>query len=184
MDPGCEHRGRLQALLKAFGVEIWYIGAWNRHQLGRGERQGAILKDIMKHTIQERQLHGVESLEMLVLEATSVKNNRVHHGGFTPSQWVLGRLPLETDALTNLHADNHLGVHQEIEDGTSIFSKQMQIRNAARQAFAQIDSASRVRAAMLRKPTPSRGPFVVGDLVCFYRKAGKRGSGNGLGPRG
>ncbi|CAE7947914.1 RE2, partial [Symbiodinium sp. KB8] len=182
MDRGCENRGRLQAMLKAFGVEIRYIGLESPFQLGRGERQGSILKDIMRHTIAERQLHGVESIEMLVIEATSVKNNRIHHGGFTPSQWVLGRLPLESDALTNLGADGHLGLHQEIEDGSSTFAKQLQIRNAARQAFAQTDSASRIRSAMLRKATPVRGPYVVGDLVCFHRKDRKNSQGKWYGP--
>ncbi|CAE7670799.1 RE2 [Symbiodinium microadriaticum] len=182
MDRGCENRGRLQAKLKAFGVEIRYVGLESPFQLGRGERQGSILKDIMRHTIAERQLHGVESIEMLVIEATSVKNNRIHHGGFTPCQWVLGRLPLESDALTNLGADGHLGVHQEIEDGSSTFAKQLQIRNAARQAFAQTDSASRIRSAMLRKSTPARGPYVVGDLVCFHRKDRKNSQGKWYGP--
>ena len=185
MDRGCENRGRLQHLLRTFGVEIRYIGLESPFQLGRGERQGSILKSIMKHTISERQLHGVESMEMVATEGASIKNNRVHHGGFTPSQWVLGRMPLETDALTNNEADHYLGVHQEIHDGMGSFAKQLQIRNAARQAFAQTDSASRIRAAMLRKSTPARGPYVVGDLVCFYKRGGNRkgqGQGKWYGP--
>ena len=75
---------------------------------------------------------------MLAIEAASVKNKPVHHGGFTPSRWVLGRLSIETDALTNnFDADHYLGVHQQIEDGASALPGSSKISNAARQAFAQ-----------------------------------------------
>ena len=43
-------------------------------------------------------------MNILLPEATFVKNNRVSHGGFTPSQWTLGKLPLEVDSLTQENA--------------------------------------------------------------------------------
>ena len=46
----------------------------------------------------------------------------------------------------------------------------MIIRGAARESFAQADSSRRLRSALLRKSTPSRGPFLMGDLVCYHKK--------------
>ncbi|CAE7746374.1 unnamed protein product, partial [Symbiodinium necroappetens] len=154
LDRGTENRGKFQAMAK-------------------GERQGSILKDIMKRVVAARQLTGREAMEMLVTEATSVKNNRLHHAGFTPSQWVLGRLPTEVDSLTATGSEKFLGQQQEIEDGETAFAKRMALCGAAREAFAQTDSSDRVRSALLRKSVPMRGPFVQGDLVCFYRRAGR-----------
>ena len=96
-------------------------------------------------------------VEYALSECTAMKNNRVHHGGFTPSQWVLGGLPDEIDSLTSEGREARLGQHQEILDGATEFAKKMTIRAAAREAFSQVDSSQRIRAAMLRKSTPQRG---------------------------
>ena len=172
LDRGSENRGKFQAMLKSHGTLLRYTGLESPFQLGRGERQGAVMKDIMRRVVASRQLQGQEAMEMLGVEAATVKNNRLHHAGFTPSQWVLGRLPPEVDSLTSPLAPDRLGQHQEIHDGQTAFARQAAIRSAARQAFSQADSSERIRAALLRKSVPMRGPFVQGDLVCFRRKAG------------
>ncbi|CAE7438454.1 unnamed protein product [Symbiodinium microadriaticum] len=67
------------------------------------------------------QLAGREAMEMLVVEATSVKNNRLpdrlHHAGFASFQWVLDRLPAEAGSFTATGGAKCLGQHQETEDG-------------------------------------------------------------------
>jgi hypothetical protein len=50
-------------------------------------------------------------MRMVVTECAFVKNNRVNHGGFSPSQWVLGRLP-EVCSLTAERSKGELCVHQ------------------------------------------------------------------------
>lgn len=50
------------------------------------------------------------------------------------------------------------------------FTKSLEIRQAAKIAFAKVDSSRRVRAALLRKAVPLRGPYCAGDLVCFHRR--------------
>ncbi|CAE7802548.1 RE1 [Symbiodinium sp. CCMP2592] len=109
LDRGTENRGKFQSMIKSHGTLLRYVGLESPFQLGRGERQGAILKDIMKRVVASRQLSGDDSMELL------------HHAGFTPSQWVLGRLPKEIDALTSAESDRYLGQHQEILDGESTF---------------------------------------------------------------
>ena len=182
LDRGTHNRGVFQEMLRSRGVELRYTGLEAGHHLGRGERQGGLMKSMMKHIIHERQLRGRQSIEFVVSETAEVKNSRLHVGGFAPAQWVLGRLPKDLDSLTALGAEHRLGTHQEILDGTSSFAHRMEIRMAAKQAFTFHDSAQRLRASMLRKATPTRGPFVTGDLVCFHRKQGARVGQRWFGP--
>ena len=114
VDRGLHNRGRFAQLMSFHGIQIRFIGVEAHHQLGRGERQGHILKQIIHHAVESRQLVGLHAFELLLPECVFVKNNRLHHGGFTPSQWTLGRLPLEVDALTSEDAGRYLGSHQEI----------------------------------------------------------------------
>lgn len=140
------------------------------------------MKEIAKSAIEERQVVGVYDMKMLVMECAMVKNNKINHHGFTPSQWVLGRLPTDLTSLTSEDADaTGLGVQAEIMEPEDIFSRQLEIRQAAKQAFAKVDSSRRIRAALLRKSVPLRGPYSSGDLVCFYRRGRWHGPGRIIG---
>ena len=119
---------------------------------------------------------------MLISEVAMVKNCRVNHHGFTPIQWVLGKLPKEVTSLTSEHAEGRdLGVQEEVQEPEDIFSRQLQIRQAAKVAFAKADSSRRIRSALLRKAVPLRGPYVPGDLVCFHRRNRWHGPGRVIG---
>ena len=72
-------------------------------------------------------------------------------------------MPLEVDSLTSEESRRFLGTHQEVLDGETAFARQMQLRQAAKEAF--IDASQRLRASMLRKTTPTRGLFLAGDLA-------------------
>ena len=92
VDRGLHNRGRFSELLTYHGVQMRFIGVEAHHQLGRGERQGGILKHLLQHVVEARQLTGLRALELLLPEAVFIKNNRIHHRGFTPSKWTLGKL--------------------------------------------------------------------------------------------
>lgn len=110
-------------------------------------------------------------IKPLIGETCLVKNSRINHRGFTPYQWVLGKLPVDETSLTSEEAEGrYLGVHEEVLDPEDEFSYRLQVRQAAKLAFAKVDSQQRVRAALLRKSVPLRGPFSPGDLVCFFRR--------------
>ncbi|CAE7224139.1 RE2, partial [Symbiodinium sp. CCMP2456] len=182
LDRGLENRGQLQKLMTAHGVLLRYIGVESPYQLGRGERHGGILKEVIKALVTSRQLRGRQNMEFAVTESVGIKNHRVNHNGFSPSQWVLGRNPPDLESLTTLVPEAKLGIHQEILDGETSFAQQMMIRGAAKEAFSQVDSSQRIRAAMLRKSTPGRGPFHMGDLVCFHRRQGGKAGWKWFGP--
>ena len=182
LDRGLENRGQLQKLMTAHGVQLRYIGVESPWQLGRGERHGGLLKEVIKAVVTSRRLRGRQNMEFVVTESVGIKNHRVNHNGFSPSQWVLGRNPPDLESLTALLPEAKLGVHQDILDGETSFAQQMMVRGAAKEAFSRVDSSQRTRAAMLRKSVPGRGPFHMGDLVCFHRRQGSKAGWKWFGP--
>ena len=50
------------------------------------------------------------------------------------------------------------------------FMIQLLIRQAAKEAFMQVDSSQKIRKAMLRKAAPIRGPDRIGNMVNFERR--------------
>ena len=86
-------------------------------------------------------------------------------GGFSPSQWLLGkqiRLPgdLALDRMTPAQLDGH-------DD----FEMTLKRRNAAKQALLQAETDRKLRRAMLRKYQGTNLPLEVGQLCFFWRDA-------------
>ena len=81
---------------------------------------------------------------------------KLNHLGFTPYQWVLGKLPIDATSLIDEEADGRfLGVHEEIQEPEDEFGLRLQIRQAAKMAYTKVDSSRRVRSALLQKPSQS-----------------------------
>ena len=184
VDRGVHNRGHFASMLQAYGIKLRFAALESPFQHGRTERQGGLLKTLIKSVVEEKQVIGVQGMQMVLSEVITVKNNRLHHSGFTPSQWVLGRLPREVCSLTHEDSEDFLGVHQGVDCPMDQFAMQLQIRQAAKEAFTQADASQKVRSALLRKSTPMRGPYQIGDLVSFIRKGKWYGPGRIIGREG
>ena len=184
-DRGVHNQGRFRDLLRIHGIQLRYAGLEAPYQIGRTERQGGILKEIIKSAVEEQQVIGVQDMKMLVMECTMVKNARLNHHGFSPAQWVLGQLPRETTSLTSEEATTrNLGGQEDVMDSEDIFARQLVIRQSAKMAYGKVDSSRRIRAALLRKSVPLRGPYAPGDLVCFHRRGRWHGPARIIGKEG
>ncbi|CAK8996233.1 Retrovirus-related Pol polyprotein from transposon RE2 (Retro element 2) (AtRE2) [Includes: Protease RE2 [Durusdinium trenchii] len=87
--------------------------------------------------MEERNIIGAHNVT-LISETCGVKNMRVNHQGFTPYQWVLGKLPVDETSLTSEEAEGrYLPVQEEIEESEDTFALRLQIRQAAKMAFIQ-----------------------------------------------
>ena len=176
VDQGVHNKGKVSALMKSHNVEVRQVGVGAPHQLGVGERQGGLLKAIMKTAIVEKEITGAEAINWLCAEATRTKNCLVNHGGFSPSQWVLGQTPVDVTSMIDGEPEQSLGLQQQLVDATGDesyqdkFTRQLVIRQAAKEAYMKVDSSVKLRKALLRKSVPMRGPFVTGDLVMFRRR--------------
>ena len=187
-DRGVHNQGRFRDLLRIHGIQLRFAGVESPFQIGRTERQGGILKDVIKTAVEEQQIIGVQDMKMLVMECAMVKNDRLNHHGFSPSQWVLGKLPRDVTSLTSEEAEaGALGVQEEVLQAEDVFARQLEVlevRQSAKMAFSKVDSSRRIRAALLRKSVPLRGPYNMGDLVCFYRRGRWHGPARIIGREG
>eukprot|EP00435_Cladocopium_sp_Y103_P066563 s466_g28.t2 len=175
-DQGVHNSGKVRGLLLAHGVDVRRIGAQAPHQLGIGERHGGLMKTIMKKAIHNRQLIGADAISALCAETARIKNVTINFGGFSPAQWVLGHTPTDWSSLVSHDGESQLGVHQNLVDmeeektPQESFMIQLLIRQAAKEAYMQVDSCQKIRKAMLRKAAPIRGPYRIGNMVNFERK--------------
>ena len=99
-------------------------------------------------------------------EALSTKNSQRRIKGFTPCQWVFGKLPREPGMASGEKMD--MGVIEAMADERHEFARVNEVREAARKTFIKEDLSRRVAKALLRKAAPINKEYgVVGDLVCF-----------------
>ena len=176
-DQGVHNRGKMLALLLSHGVQIRQTAAHAPHQLGVGERQGGLVKQVMKKAIHQRQLVGAEAIQLLCAESARVKNNLLNHGGYSPTQWVMGFQPLDPTSLMDSDFYEQIGVHQSLVDCADAeegfqdrFQRQLLMRQFAKEAYMKANASMKIRKSMLRKSVPLRGPYRPGDLVAFKKK--------------
>ena len=101
-------------------------------------------------------------------EVTAVVNKKNRTGGFSPSQWVLGKMPRY--GAGEQGSDELAGQYGSLEDRigpTTIFGERMAIRHEAKKAYVYADSSEKIAKAMLRKTAPKIGDYRVGDLISF-----------------
>ena len=96
----------------------------------------------------------------------------IRRGGFSPSQWVVGRAPggfghvLDEDELGRLGVlEAQTGPHGE-------FALKSAYRLTARKAYVKEDCARRAAKLLLRTRAPLPGNYSAGDMVCFRKEQG------------
>ena len=112
---------------------------------------------------------GKDDVKKAMLEAHVAKNEFMRVGGFSPTQWVLGRLPRAVGHVLDEEELGQLGVLSGRLDATTAFGKQAEFRHTARKAFVHEDCSRRVRKTVLRKgassrQVPGRRPGTLQDL--------------------
>jgi len=148
-DRGLHNRGEFAEGLAARGCIITNIGVESPEQLGRIERHGGLLKAMVAKTIAEIQAVGEDLMTQILTQRVTAKNSMSRVRGFTPSQWVLGRIPREPGtAMEEEWCD--LGVLEMASDPNPECGKIASIREAARKPFIRADLSSRVSRAILR----------------------------------
>ena len=176
-DRGTHNRGALAKACRANGTYIRPVGVEAPEQIGRGERHGGVWKKDLKHVVKEHNVTGKEQMKIAASVAIETKNNFLRVGGFSPSQWVLGKSPRGVGrAISDEDEIGMLGVLEDAQDGTTLFGLQAQYRLSAQKAFIHMDCSRRFAASQLRKAVPLPGPYKVGDYVCYKQEQHTDGS--------
>ncbi|CAE7692632.1 RE1 [Symbiodinium sp. CCMP2592] len=166
-DRGLYNRGAFAHGLSSHGVQIRQAGLESPEHIGKCERHGGIIKRAFKRLVKDHNVVGKDDVKVAMLEAQVAKNEFMRVGGFSPTQWVLGRLPRGVGHVLDEEELGQLGVLSGRLDATTAFGRQAEFRHTARKAFVHEDCSRRVRKTVLRKSAPLPGKYQAGDLVCY-----------------
>ena len=173
-DRGLHNRGILAKYLDEHGIQSYHVPLESPEELGRVERHGGLLKAMFRKVAAETSCSSKEQVESILTEVTSTKNDMSKAGGFSPSQWVMGKAPRDMPSLMSEERFAELGVIEARHDPTSIFALQHLARTEARKAYVHLDCSRRVQRAMSKNVSGFHREHAIGDLVVF-RKDNNRG---------
>jgi len=92
-DRGLHNRGKFSRKLGSKGISIRNIALESPEQLGRTERHGDIWKALAKRVINAQRVEGEAQMKIMATELNPTVNDGMRKGGFSCSQWVLGKFP-------------------------------------------------------------------------------------------
>eukprot|EP00435_Cladocopium_sp_Y103_P002384 s4317_g1.t1 len=158
--------------LQSFDIQSIVIPAEAHWQLGKCERHGAILQDMLNKYQMEQPIVNQDDLEKVLCQCTAAKNSLSRCRGYSPELLVLGKsrhLPASVSNDEDTPADfmpEDVGGNHEM----SQFHKNLQMRERARIAFIRTDHDLKLRRSLLRRARPERCQAQVGQWVMFWRE--------------
>ena len=170
-DRGTHNRGVFAHTLGQKGVRINPAALESPEQIGRVERRNQTLKQMLNKVIKETSAVGRQQVDMALTECITAINELSRHGGFAPVQWVLAKFPRQPATMGDEEERHDIGAIQAHVDGPTEFAIQSKYRLEAREAFIKWDCGSRIQRGYLRNAAPVPGPYKVGDIVSYCRRA-------------
>jgi hypothetical protein len=171
LETGFVSKEFVQALGEA-GIQLAPIAGQAHWQNGKIERHGAILKEMMKKTIQQTEASGEEELTWLGIEITGAKNSLIREHGFSPSQLLFGREPRYYGEI--VRNGEPCSFHFEVGNSGSQVARRMRFRYNARQSFVQAQASEMLNRTARNKTRPWVDPQ-IGDTCFFFRELRKKG---------
>ena len=164
--------------LQSLDVKSVIVPAEAHWQLGRCERHGAILQNMLDKYQKDQPIRNPQDLREALLQCVQAKNSMSRIHGYTPEILVLGRSRHAPACNSNEQtgSSDWMVPDQDTEvplEG-SRFLENLARREAARKAFVSADHDQKLRRALLRQSRPNRGSFDKGQWVMFWR-SGKTG---------
>eukprot|EP00439_Symbiodinium_sp_Y106_P072081 s1917_g13.t1 len=92
-DRGLHNRIVLAQFCAAHGIQVSHAPLETPEAIGRVERHGGALKAKARKVVAQTQAVGQGQLQTVLDEFCLTKNSMLRHGGYSPSQWVLGKTP-------------------------------------------------------------------------------------------
>ena len=136
-------------------------------QLGRVERHGAILQNMLGKMYVDKPFQTQPEFERALIQLCSAKNAMSRVKGYTPEILVLGKSRRLPGSITD---DTEVGSNvTALQTESAQFREQLEIREAARRAFVRADNCSELRRALHGRSRPSRCIHSVGDWVMYWK---------------
>ena len=174
--------GGLQAALGRLcdwhGVGVRSVATQSHWQAGVVERQQAWWKHIWDKVSYQLTI-GEDEADLVAPIINGAKNDLRRRCGYSPSQWVFGKAPRVPEDLQDPDGGGHV-LWDVSED--SKYQRQAAMRAAARVAFHESQTDSRLRKALLQRTRVASRPMDVGESVHFWHKPKNRRRGCWSGP--
>ncbi|CAE7678552.1 RE2, partial [Symbiodinium sp. CCMP2456] len=174
--------GGLQAALGRMcdwhGIAVRSVATQSHWQAGVVERQQAWWKHIWDKVSYQLNI-GDDEVDAAVPVINSAKNDLRRRCGYSPSQWVFGKAPRVPEDLQDPDGGSHV-LWDVSEDAK--YQRQAAMRAAARVAFHESQTDSRLRKALLQRTRVASRPLDIGESVHFWHKPKNRRRGCWSGP--
>ena len=174
--------GGLQAALGRLcdwhGISVRSVATQSHWQAGVVERQQAWWKHIWDKVSYQLSVTE-EEVDIAVPIINGAKNDLRRRCGYSPSQWVFGKAPRVPNDLQDPDGGSHV-LWDVSEDAK--YQRQAAMRAAARVAFHESQTDSRLRKALLQRTRVSTRPLDVGESVHYWHKPKDRKRGCWSGP--
>ena len=144
-------------------------------QMGKCERHGAIIQSMLNKFQVNHPIIDSTEFDNALSQIIAAKNSLSRHRGYSPEILVLGKSRHTPACVSNENEEatdwiEPTGTDPEMQ----WFRDNLHKRETARKAFITADHDQRLRRAYLRRSRPSRGAYLPGDRIMFWRE----GKGN------
>eukprot|EP00439_Symbiodinium_sp_Y106_P035642 s1978_g4.t1 len=168
-DAGGEFAAEVAAWHGRSGILHEVIPAEAHHRLGKIERRNSLMRSLAERVIDERGVHSVAELNMVLPAIVFSMNSCTYSYGRSPYQAVFGRVPrplgdLSSDprALVLSPGDNDKRLAPEL------------LRADALKALAEFNASSAVKRALLRKTRHQESAdYQPGQPLAYWRWSGR-----------
>ena len=158
---------------QSLNVKVRVVAAQAHWQLGKVERHGEILQEMLHRYDTEHNIKTSHDFNIALTHCCNAKNALSRHQGYTPEILVLGKSRKLPGAVSqDIQDASQYLADSETTEGIN-FRANLAKRECARRAFIAADNDDRLRRAFLRRHRPHRGQWTKGETVMFWR--------NGLG---
>ena len=145
-DRGLHNRGVLAQFCAAHGIQVSHAPLETPEAIGRVERHGGALKAMARKVVAQTQAVGPGQLQTVLDACCLTKNSMLRHGGYSPSQWVLGKTPRGPPSFMEENNGSDLGSFEDQVDPESRFALLHKAREEAKKAFTHLDTSKRAKS--------------------------------------
>ena len=167
---------------QASDIHLRVVAAYAHWQMGKTERHGDILQDMLHKFDNDHAIQNEDQFKMALRHICCAKNALSRAQGYTPEILVLGKSrPLPGNTTEEVPTAAQYLAESQTPEGLR-FRQQLQLRESARRAFISAENSEKLRRAFLRRQRPHRGNFTGGMFVMYWRPGKGESSGQWHGP--
>lgn len=160
------------AELEKHGINIQYTAGQAHWQNGHVGQQNEWFRQMFDRVKKHISMKGHETNWVLAAVGEAKNYLRRRHG-YSPAQWLFGVAPKLGIGL--IDGDDDAAERQDLIEPSEEWQRRANIRQAAREAYVQLQATEHLQRALHGRPRVLHGDFQQGQYVYIYRSSKKAG---------